>query len=98
MKIPVITSDDYIVFLEKFETFTFIHCDCFKWSNSVRKQLEEDFNKLMTIHRKDIYAFHELEDNKHLKFLNMFNFSYVQDVVGLDSVTRQLFKREYHGN
>lgn len=98
MKTPVITSQDYIVYFEPYQQYNFIHCDCFKWSKEVKKQLIQDFDSLVSLHRRDIYALHELGDNKHLKFIQIFNFTYVQDVVGLDNVTRQLFVRKYNGN
>ena len=98
MKTPVIQSDNYIVYFEAYEQHNFIHCDCFGWSKQIKKQLIEDFNLLTSVYRKDIYAIHELGDNKHLKFIQIFNFTYVKDIVGLDNITRQLFVRDYYGN
>jgi hypothetical protein len=98
MKVPVIVSADYTVYFEPYEQYNFIHCDCSKWSKQVKKQLIEDFDLLTSVYRKDIYAFHELGDNKHLKFINIFKFTYVKDIVGFDNITRQLFVRKYNGN
>ena len=98
MKVPVISSADYIVYFEPHEQYNFIHCDCFGWSKQIKRQLVEDIDLLTSVYRKDIYAFHELGDNKHLKFIQVFNFTYVKDMVGLDNITRQLFVRKYNGN
>lgn len=93
MKTPVITSKDYIVYLEYSFNITFIHCDCYRWTKEVKHSLKEDFEKLLTIHRQPVYAIHEIEDNKHLKFITMMGFTYFADFVGSDNKTRQLFVR-----
>lgn len=93
MKTPVITSDDYIVYLEYSFNMTFIHCDCNRWSKTIKKQLKADFDALVAIHRKPIFAIHELNDNKHLKFIDMMDFKYHSDFIGADGQTRQLFVR-----
>jgi len=93
MKTPVITSNDYIVYFEYAFNMTFIHCDCYRWSKSVKKQLKADFDKLVDIHRQSIFAIHELNDNKHLKFIDMMDFKYHSDFIGADGQTRQLFVR-----
>lgn len=93
MKIPVIHHKDYIVFLENDFGFTFIHCECLKWTKTVRKDILNDFNKLLEIHRKDIYAIHEIMDEKHKKFLKIVGFEYLKDFVGSDMLLRQLFVR-----
>ena len=71
MKTPVITSDDYIVYLEYSFNMTFVHCDCNRWSKKVKANLKADFDTLVGIHRQPIFAIHELNDNKHLKFIDM---------------------------
>ena len=98
MKTPVITSQDYIVYLEPYQQYNFIHCDCYKWSKQVKHSLVQDITTLANLYRKDIYCLHELGDNKHLKFIKIFDFTYVQDVTGFDNITRQLFVRKYNGN
>lgn len=93
MKTPVIISKDYIVYFEFSFNMTFIHCDCFKWSKEVKLALQNDFDKLMTLHRSPVYAIHEIGDSKHNKFLGLFNFEYYTDFKGDDGITRQLFVR-----
>jgi hypothetical protein len=41
VKIPVIYNNDYIVFLENDCGFTFIHCDCVRWTKEVKKEAAE---------------------------------------------------------
>jgi hypothetical protein len=93
MKTPVINSLDYIVYFEYSFNMTFIHCTCYRWSKSVKHQLKADFDKLVEIHRSPIFAIHEINDSKHLKFLDMMDFKYHSDFVGADGQTRQLFVR-----
>ena len=93
MKIPVIYNNDYIVFLENDFGFTFIHCECKKWTKEVKKNLLVDFEKLFEIHRSEIYAIHEIDDVKHKKFLGIFGFEYLKDFVGSDEKQRQIFVR-----
>lgn len=93
MKIPVIYNNDYIVFLENDCGFTFIHCDCVRWTKEVKKEFLSDLKKLFEIHRNDVYAIHEIDDVKHKKFLGIVGFEYLKDFVGSDAKLRQIFIR-----
>lgn len=99
MKIPVIKTKDYTVYLEEDHGSLFIHCDCFKWNKTVKRQLKEDVDKLSKNSIKPIYAIHEVDDRKHLKFISMMGFKYHMDFIGLDNKMRQLFVRNHqNGN
>lgn len=93
MKTPVIRRKDYVVCFESYHGLTFIHCECASWSKTIKQNLIKDFDVLCSIHEPPIYAFHEIGDSKHLKFLEMFGFKYLHNVVGLDNIERQLFER-----
>ena len=93
MKTPVINTDDYTVYLEYFSNNTFIHCDCYRWTKTVKQHLKAAVDKLVDIHGKPIFAIHELNDNKHLRFLGMMDFKYHSEFIGDDKQTRQLFVR-----
>lgn len=98
MKTPVITSDDYVVYLENYQGMSIIHCDCYRWSKQIKQALQKDFNCLFNIHRKPIYAIHEMNDEKHLKFLKLFGFIFNNNFIGSDNKQRQLFVRNSHGD
>ena len=98
MKTPVINSKDYIVYLEEYQGLSIIHCDCFSWSKNIKKQLITDLDVLFKIHRKHIYAIHEMEDSKHLKFITMMGFVFNNEFIGVDKKVRHLFVRKYNGN
>jgi hypothetical protein len=98
MKNPVISNNDYIVYLEFAFKSTFIHCDCFKWNKTVKKRLLEDLEKLSQLRSEPLFAIHEIEDKKHLKFITMMGFEHYMDFIGADNKMRQLFVRKHHGN
>ena len=90
MKTPVVASDDYTLYLEDYNGFGFIHCDCRRWTNEVRKRMLDDLVKLQ---KDDLYAIHEIEDRKHEKFLKLFGFNFLEDFVGADGKARQTYVR-----
>lgn len=94
MKTPVIKRQDYVVYFENYEGYTFIHCDCHRWSKDVKQNLIKDFDVLFSIHGDSVYALHDKQDNKHLKFLTMFKFKYLMDNLCTDGIVRQIFERK----
>jgi hypothetical protein len=94
MKTPVIRKKDYIVYFELHEGSIFIHCDCHRWSKTVKQNLIKDLDVLCSLQDMPIYGIHEINDNKHLKFLTMCGFTFVTSVVCLDGVKRQIFERK----
>ena len=82
---------DYSLRLEEHNGYTFIHCDVHvPWTKTVKKKLQEELQNILQ-EVQPIYAIHEIGDNKHLKFLTMFGFEYLQNVVGVDLKERQVF-------
>ena len=94
MKTPVIRKRDYTVYFELHGEYTFIHCDCHRWSKTVKQNLIKDFDVLCSLHGVAIFALHDVHDSKHLKFLKMHKFEYVTDVMCTDKVVRQVFERK----
>ena len=97
MKQPVISNNDYILYLEFAYKSTFIHCDCFRWSKEIKKRLLKDLDKLCELRTEPIFAIHEIEDKKHLKFITMMGFKHFMDFTGADNKMRQLFVRNQNG-
>ena len=93
MKTPVIYNKDYIVYLENFQGYSVIHCDCFRWSKETKKNLIENIETLVKLHNAPLLAFHDKEDNKHFKFLTMLKFEYNTDIPCTDGKQRQIFVR-----
>ena len=97
-KQPVITKKDYIVYLEFAFKMTFIHCDCFRWNKTVKTNLLKDLEKLASLRTEPLFAIHEIDDKKHLKFITMMGFKHFMDFTGADNKMRQLFVRNQNGN
>jgi len=93
MKIPVVTSKDYIFYFEHFESQNVFHCDVFKWNKTVKKALLKDFDLLCSIYRKDIYCLSEPTNSKLLKFAALLGFSKFTNFLGTDGVLYTLFIR-----
>lgn len=86
MKVPVISTENFILYLEQDMEYLFIHCDVLnKWTKKIKKQLTDSFKELTDLYQQPLYALHTRTDKKHEKFLKMFNFSYLQSIVGLDN-------------
>ncbi len=85
MKIPVLDTDDFVLYLEDVNGNSFIHCDVLaKWNKTIKQRLQIAFNLLIKEYGKELYALHTPEDRKHEKFLKMFDFSYLSSVIGDD--------------
>lgn len=92
-RVPVIIKPSYVVSFERFNNATFIHCLVSKWTSSVRRSLSQDFETLVYLHDDPIYAIHEIGDHKHKKFLDLFKFAFLQNVIGADNIERQVYIR-----
>ena len=91
MKVPFAFTPFYTLYLESYNNNSFIHCDCLKWSKSIKESLRQDIDMFMKIHRKPVYAIHEIADSKHLKFLHILGFVQHSDFKGMDNIMRQLY-------
>jgi hypothetical protein len=85
LKIPVLDTDDFVLYLEEVGENSFIHCDVLsKWNKITKQRLKLAFNLLTQEYGKELYALHTPADKKHEKFLKMFDFSYLQSIKGND--------------
>jgi hypothetical protein len=91
MKVPVIVTDDYIIYLEHFDSIFWLHTDVFKWSNNIKRKFVSNLNKTQSLLNEDLYA---LVDNDKLgKFANNINFKFLQEITGKDSNQYRVFIR-----
>lgn len=79
----MVRREAYTLLLEQARPeLTFIHCDVYgKWSKATKLQLSQDWQTLKSLHGGPLYALHDLEDHKHLKFLQLFGFHKVTEFV-----------------
>ena len=81
IKVPVLVRPDvYTIFYEGLsmpdgERLTFVHCDIFKWTKSIKKTLKDDFGSLCWMRGgKPLYCLRV--DDKQEKFIRMFGFKF----------------------
>ena len=85
MKVPVLKTNEYILYIEDYNGDWFIHCDVLvKWTKEVKQKLQQGFNVLTKECGKELYALHSPDDKKHEKFLKLFKFNYVNSFKGSD--------------
>ena len=75
----VAQTDDYAIYLENAYGDLFVHCDVFRWSSKVRRQLKEEWEGILIGVEPPIFALHNSEDKKHQKFLTQMGFVPFQD-------------------
>jgi hypothetical protein len=91
MKIPVIVTKDYIIYLEYFNKMYWLHTDVFKWTKSIKEQYLENLNRLQKWINADLFG---LVDTQKLgKFGNKIGFTFLENVTGLDNNQYKVFIR-----
>lgn len=90
-KTPVIIKSDYVVYFERYQGNTFIHCDVFKWNKTSRSGLLRDLGVLWTLHNEPVFAFHDIGDSKHKKFLKTCGFKFLRVIQGTDLILREIW-------
>tara|TARA_A100001015_G_scaffold290196_1_gene362913 strand:+ start:2983 stop:3330 length:348 start_codon:yes stop_codon:yes gene_type:complete len=79
-RIPVVDTDDYNIELQPHINedgfhMVFIHCDVTStWTKSLKRELKQTFKELSSQMDTPMYANCEVNDEKHKKFLKMFDF------------------------
>lgn len=97
-KIPVVVTPEYTLYLDKFKDLLFIHCTVRVWNKKTKKDLEVALAYMLDSYKQPFYATHELDDNKHRKFLEMYGFEYFSTEPCLDGLDRQVWIKHYEGN
>lgn len=91
MKTPVIETDDFIAYYEQYEEHTFLHCDVYRYNRTVKRDLNQGLKLLLLIRATPLFAIHDQEDIKHLKFLTMLGFDYLTTVSCQDKKLRDIY-------
>ena len=98
MKIPVITTDYYIIYTEDVNGLLFVHMDVLKWTKSIKKEFSKDWNDWARKQKQPIYAMPFIDDEKMSKFVSMIGFKLIENHNCLDGITRKLYLwRENYG-
>tara|TARA_B110000285_G_scaffold98066_1_gene111865 strand:+ start:863 stop:1156 length:294 start_codon:yes stop_codon:yes gene_type:complete len=74
MRTLVMEHDNFTVHFEQVEHHTIVHCEVHKYSKTVKKQLLENLDLLMSFRKSPLLTVHKDDDEKHRKFLEMMGF------------------------
>lgn len=95
IRIPVIQTSQYTVYLQSLRIndleYTFVHCDVMESTVVSLRNLRMDWNTFVDLHNGPLLALSEHDDEKHQHFLELFDFTYLQDLLGDDEVLRKLY-------
>ena len=92
-KIKVSGDEDYTIYLEDFDRVCFIHCDVYKWNKTTKIKIGKALESILEF-GFDLHAFHDIDDDKHRKFLNMYDFKYFSTEACLDGLLRQVWIKQ----
>lgn len=91
MKLPIVTNQNYIIYLEYFNNVYWLHTDVFKWSGVIKKQYLKDLDTLQRLINNDLYG---LVDNSKLgKFGSTIGFKFLHEVTGTDNQQYKVYTR-----
>jgi hypothetical protein len=98
VKIPVITTDYYIIYTEDVNGLLFVHMDVLKWTKDIKKEFSKDWNDWARKQKQPIYAMPFIDDEKMSKWTLMIGFKLIENHKCLDGITRKLYLwRENYG-
>lgn len=94
MKTVVIETDDFTAYYDQHQEHTFLHCDVYRYNKSVKSDLQTGLKVLLALRHSPLFAIHEIHDSKHLKFITMLGFKYLETRLCLDSCTRDIYIKQ----
>lgn len=68
VKTPVVVRDNYVMYLEWFNSQLWYHTDIFRWSSDIKKKFIEDLNTLQSLLPLSLVALVDESNNKLIKF------------------------------
>ena len=68
MKTPVVIRDDYVMYLEWFDSHLWFHTDIFKWTAKVKQAFIKDLNTLQSLMPLPLIALVTEDNHKLAKF------------------------------
>jgi hypothetical protein len=98
LKIPAITTNDYIIYTEDVNGLLFVHMDVFKWTKSIKKEFTKDWHDWAKKQNQDIYAMPLIDNEKMVKWAVITGFKVLENHKCLDGISRKLYLwRENYG-
>jgi hypothetical protein len=83
-KVPICIRKDYIIYLEFFDGFLWLHVDIKKWSGEIKKNYMKDFSIISNLVGKPIYALIREDDIKLARFAKSLGWSEKCQITLLD--------------
>lgn len=68
MKTPVVIRDNYVMYLEWFDSRLWFHTDIFKWTVSIKREFIKDLNTLQSLMPLPLIALVTEDNSKLSKF------------------------------
>jgi transcription elongation factor GreA-like protein len=98
-KIPVITTQNYIVYIEHYGGEVWMHSDIFKWTSKIKKTYKKQTAALMDSFKKDVYAVNfDHGWKKRDKFMKLFGFHYFGAYDFDTTKNYHIYRRQYGRN
>jgi len=92
-RVPVVKRAGYTIFIENYRNVAnFLHCDVYKYSKSVRKQIGKDLDSLLELHNDSFYVLVELDNHKLKKFLQQYDFVLDHQPLCDDGIVREVYR------
>jgi hypothetical protein len=94
IKIPVVIKNGFTFQLEFYKDKTFVHCDVFKTTKAILREMYKDWEYFRKVINIDLYALHsDSRNNKtHKHFLRLFGFSFLESgLSGVDESPYELW-------
>jgi hypothetical protein len=91
MKLPVAQTDNFIIYLEHYKDFVWLHTDVYKWSPKIKKVFTSILDHIQQTLQSDLLG---LVDNDKLgKFGKAIGFNFYKTVLGYDNKEYDVFIR-----
>lgn len=68
VKTPVVIRDNYVMYLEWFDSHLWFHTDIFKWTSKIKQEFIKDLNTLQSLMPLPLIALVTEDNNKLAKF------------------------------
>lgn len=91
---PVCRRHDYTIYFEFIDDCMFVHCDVYRWSHAVAKNMKTDIHVLGGMYGGALYAVNEPTGcKKHQKFMRSMGFEFAMEIKFSDGMPCIVFKR-----
>jgi hypothetical protein len=91
MKVPVVETKDFIIYLEHYKDLVWLHIDVHKWTPKIKKSFINMLDYIQNTLATNLFAL--VDNNKLGKFSNSIGFTFYKTVLGFDNNQYKVFIR-----